>query len=362
MSALKPLALGILLWGIIGGVVRADPIRWQIGVDDWAAYFAGQSGGDGNAAAAPISNSAQAAPISDSVAGPVSASPDLTWGQPASTPTVIATAPSSFNQPPSAVPTVPSSPSLPTAGPASSGPVDAYINLGTGPYPQQSTITTGNALPWYNSSQISSFFGGQPTSQQIQSFDNAILQRVQQTFSQSGVAVTLTTNPNVSALHTISLVSNTSSASLPNAIGMTQVGSNGFSFIDHITPSAQSLDQLEWIVAHNISHELMLAFGVPENYDKSGNYIDSKLASWSMMVSPSSTFSPAASQALSQVLASQNNGNSAYQLGAQEFNPQPAAIPEPTTLALWAVAAAAAVVSRRIRSRRSQARLQAQLH
>ena len=45
---------------------------------------------------------------------------------------------------------------------------------------------------------------------------------------------------------------------------MTQVGGNGFSFIDQIAPSAHSLDQLEWIVAHNISHELMLAFGVPE--------------------------------------------------------------------------------------------------
>jgi len=348
----------------MGGVVRADPIRWQISAADWAAYAAGQSGGEGNAATAPISNTVQAAPISGSVAAPVPASPVLTWGQPASTPTptptstVTASAPLSFNQPAPAVPTAPSSPSVSTAGPASSGPVDAFINLGTGPYPQQSVITTGNALPWYSSSQISSFFGGQPTAQQIQSFDNTILQRVQQTFSQSGVAVTLTTNPNVSALHTISLVSNTSSASLANAIGMTQVGSNGFSFIDQITPSAQSLDQLEWIVAHNISHELMLAFGVPENYDKTGNYIDSKMANWSMMVSPSSTFSPAAAQALSQVLASQNDGNSAYQLGAQAFNPQPAAIPEPTTLALWALAAAAAVVARRSRSRRSQARLQ----
>jgi len=262
MSALKPLALGIVLWGIMGSVVRADPITWPIDLNNWLSYWAGQNGGAGNAAAAPSSYSPAASPISYAPAEAAPATPVLRWGQPASaaTSTIVANAPLSFNQPASA----PSAPSVPTATAAPSGPVDAFVNLGNGPYPQQSTITTGNALPWYSSSQISSFFGGQPTAQQIQSFDNAILQRVQQTFSQSGVTVTLTDNPNVPALHTISLVSNTSSASLANAIGMTQVGSNGFSFIDHIAPSAQSLDQLEWITAHNISHELMLAFGVPE--------------------------------------------------------------------------------------------------
>ena len=113
-----------------------------------------------------------------------------------------------------------SSPTVSGAGPPlSSGPVDAFINLGNGPYPLQNTITTGNAQPWYSSSQISSLFGGQPTSQQIQSFDNTILQRVQQTFSQSGVNVTLTDNPSVAALHTLSLVSNTSAASLPRRSG-----------------------------------------------------------------------------------------------------------------------------------------------
>jgi hypothetical protein len=227
--------------------------------------------------------------------------------------------------------------------------VSAFINLGNGPYPQQSAITTGNALPWYNSAQVGSFFGGQPTPQQIQNFDNAILQRVQQTFSQSGLGITLTTNPNVPALHTISLVSNTSSNSLGDAIGMTQVGKNGFSFIDHIAPSAQSLDQLQWIAAHNISHELMLALGVTESYDQTGKYIDAKMANWSMMVSPSSTFSPAASQALAQVLASQSTSDSAYQLGAQELPPP---VPEPATLAVWATAAVA-VLARQIRLRRS---------
>jgi len=357
MSAVKPLAVGILLWGIMGSVVRAEPI-WPIGLDNWLIYLAAPSDGGGNAAAAPISSSTGAAPVSSfaavtpiigSAAAAAPAAPQLSSSQPASTPptTVIANAAVSLNQPASTSPTASTSVSPSTGSPATySGPADAFLNLGNGPYPLQSAITTGNALPWYDSAHISSFFGGQPTAQQIQSFDNTILQRVQQTFSQSGVAVTLTENPNVAALHTISLVSNTASASLSSAIGMTQVGANGFSFIDQISTSAQTLDQLEWIVAHNVSHELMLAIGVPENYDQSGNYIDSKLASWSMMVSPSSTFSPAAAQALTLALASQNNGDSGYPLGAQAINSQPAAVPEPATLALWALAAAVVIARR----------------
>jgi hypothetical protein len=236
-------------------------------------------------------------------------------------------------------------PSLPVA----TAPVDGYINLGTGPYALAGMITNGGAQPWYQSTQIASLFGGQPTAQQIQSFDNAILQRVQQTFSQSGIPVTLTDNPNVPALHTISLVSNTASAALASAIGMTQVGQSGFSFINQIAPSAQSLDQLEWIVAHNISHEMMLAFGVPENYDQTGNYIDAKMANWAMMVNSASTFSPGAAQAISQALAVQNNGSTGYGLGAQEVSA--AAVPEPATLTLWAAGAAALLVISRMRNR-----------
>jgi hypothetical protein len=244
-------------------------------------------------------------------------------------------------------------PSLSVVSPApiaASAPVQAFINVGNGPYPLAAAITTGGAQPWYNSSQLTSFFGGQPTAQQIQSFDNTILQRVQQTFSQSGISVSLTENPNVAALHTISLVSNTASSTLPSAIGMTEVGNSGFSFIDQIAHSANSLDQLEWIVAHNISHELMLAFGVPENYDTTGNFIDSKMANWSMMVSPGSTFSSAAAQAINQALANQPASNSL--LGAQALNPAPAPIPEPASLAMWGLAAVAFVVSWRLRARR----------
>ncbi len=318
MSAFKPLAVGILVWAASGSVIRAEPITWPSNFN-WVAYFAGQNGnGEGDSAPASTSPAAPIAPVASqpSLSQPVSTpaitqQPPTVQAAPTAPITVVANAPVMQPQPTPAV----------SAAPAPSGPVDAFINLGNGPYPLQNPITTGNAEAWYNSSQITSLFGGQPNAQQIQSFDNAILSRVQQTFSQSGVPVTLTDDPNVAAAHTLSLVSNTASASLSTAIGMTQVGGSGFSFIDKIAPSAQSVDQLEWIVAHNISHELMLAFGVPENYDQSGNYIDSKLANWAMMVGSTSTFSPAAAQALIQALAAQNAADSGAPLAHRRSTP-----------------------------------------
>ncbi len=234
-----------------------------------------------------------------------------------------------------------------SSAPAPATAADAFINLGSGPYPLASQITTGNAQPWYSSAQASSFFGGAPTAQQTASFDNSVLERVQQTFQQSGVNVSLTTDPTVPANHTLSLVSNTTSNIIPGVIGMTQVTGSGFSFFDQEVKSAQTLDQLQWIVAHNISHELMLAFGVGENYDQSGNYIDARNANWSMMVSPSATFSPAAAQALTAALASNPTSVSGVQ-EAQVISGT--SVPEPTTVAIWATGLLAAVVLGRKRA------------
>jgi hypothetical protein len=223
--------------------------------------------------------------------------------------------------------------------------VNAFINLGAGPYPLASEITTGNAQPWYNSGQIAGFFGGQPTAQQQADFSTTIIQRVQQTFQQSGVPITLTTDPTVPAAHTLSLVSGTTSNTSPGVIGMTQIGGSGFSFIDQEAKSAQSLDQLEWIAAHNISHELMLAFGVGEKYDQSGNSIESRNANFAMMVSPTATFSPAAAQAL----LSTNLTSTTTTLGAQDLAARP--VPEPATVVLWCAAAFGGILVHRKRAR-----------
>ncbi len=240
-------------------------------------------------------------------------------------------------------------PATPAAGlaptPATPLVAEANLNLGSGPYPLESTITTGNAQPWYNSSQIASFFGGQPSAQQVASFDNAVMQQVAQTFRQSGVPIALTLNSTDPAAHTLSLVSNTTSNTTPGVIGMTQIGASGFSFIDQEAQFAQTLNQLEWIVAHNISHELMLAFGVGENYDQTGNYIDARNANWAMMVDPNATFSQAAAQALQAALSSSNTTGTTGVQDAQVIGPQP--VPEPTTVACWLAGLSAAAVMRR---------------
>jgi hypothetical protein len=254
-------------------------------------------------------------------------SPTYTAQQPAATPS------NSFSTSPS---------------PSSSGTYDAYINLGNGPYANAGTLTTGNGQAWYLSPAVDKLFGGVPNAQQQSAFDSTVLQRVQQTFTQSGVPVTLTDNPNDSAAHTLSVVSGTTNPSLSNAIGMTYLGGNGFHFIDNSASSAQTVDQLEWIVAHNISHELMLAFGVPENYDQTGNYVDARNASWSMMTNPNATFSPAAVNAL---LAAnfQNSGGAILNAGAQLLGPE--TVPEPTTVALWVSLVGVGII---VRKRRSQ--------
>src|SRR5208337_2692269 len=317
MTAFRSLVFGVLVWTLLGASASAAPMSSST-PGAWAWWSTAYS--------SPAASSGVADQIINSMSGLQT--------------NVIA------SSPPVATTDVAGSSALaPTTSATTTA--DAFINVGQGPYPLASQITTGNAQPWYNSAQASSFFGGAPTAQQITSFDNTVLQRVQQTFQQSGVNVSLTTDPTVPANHTLSLVSNTTSNIDSSVIGMTQVTGSGFSFFDQEVKSAQTLDQLEWLVAHNISHELMLAVGVGENYDQSGNYIDARNANWSMMVSPSATFSPAAAQALIAALAS----NPTSALGVQEaqvINGTP--VPEPTTVAIWATGLLAAVVLGRKRA------------
>jgi hypothetical protein len=241
-------------------------------------------------------------------------------------------------------------PSFSTSSPQPSTPptYDAFINVGSGPYPGAGGLTTGNAQPWFLSSPVEHLFGGVPTIQQRTDFDSAVLQRVQQTFNLSGVPVSLTEDPNATAAHTISVVSQTTNPSLSGAIGMTYLGGNGFHYIDNSASAAQSVDQLEWIVAHNISHELMLAFNVPEKFDQTGQYVDARTASWSMITNPTSTFSPAAVNALlAQNFSS--NGGSILSPGAQLL--EPSSVPEPSTVVLWVAIAGVGLVVKKARKR-----------
>ena len=79
------------------------------------------------------------------------------------------------------------------------------------------------------------------------------------------------------------------------AIGISDVGGNGFSFIDKLD-GVKTVDELSWAVAHNVAHELLHAWGVGDHPDTSGAYLDSATASWSLLTDPNATFSPAAIQ------------------------------------------------------------------
>ena len=96
---------------------------------------------------------------------------------------------------------------------------DAFINLGSAPYAGSSLIASGNPQAWYDSPQVARVFGGVPDAQQQQSFDQAVLQDVQQTFQSSGITISLTDSPSASAPHSLSLVSNASSAAFPARSG-----------------------------------------------------------------------------------------------------------------------------------------------
>jgi hypothetical protein len=251
---------------------------------------------------------------------------------PASSPAITAPAPVGFvNQPPSP-----------------SGKYDAFINLGTGPYAGSSALTTGNAQPWYLGASVDRLFGGLPTIQQAANFDETVLQRVRQTFGLSGIPVSVTNDPSVPAAHTISVVSQTSNPTVSGALGMTYLGGNGFQYVDTAAQSATSVNQLEWIVAHNLAHELMLAFNVPEIHDQSGQFIDAPNASWSMMTSPTATFSPGAVADLLSKNFQATSGTglnpSAQMLGAPT-------VPEPSALVLWATIGSATLLALRARRR-----------
>jgi hypothetical protein len=262
------------------------------------------------------------------------------------------------------------------ATPAPAAP-DAFLNFGDGAYAESGALTTGTIQPWYNSPAVTHVFGGTPTARQQADFTSTVLKDVQQTYQLSGIPLNLTLDPNAHAAHTLSVVSGASFAPNPSAIGITDIGNSGFGFIDNLK-YAQSTDQLAWAVAHNISHELMHAFGVAVHHDQTGTYLDSATATWSLLTDPNTTFSPAAVQDILSNLA-QAHSNASLQTGAELLGlpplphkpgcqcplcrrgyqllgvPSPSPVPEPATLALWGLGSAVALIhmNRKGRSKRS---------
>jgi hypothetical protein len=226
-------------------------------------------------------------------------------------------------------------------------PADALVLMTSGPFPDASGLTTGAPEPWYLSPSVIHVFGGVPNLQQQAAFTQAVLNDVEHTFQLSGMSPTITTNPYLPALHTISVVSNTSDPSNPGAIGITDVGANGFGFIDQLH-YAQTPAELAWAISHNVAHELMHAFGIGSHPDQTGKFIDAGTTTWALLTSPSAQFSPSATQSL---LASQYgalSGSSGAHVSAELLNPAstkvdgdevlPQAVAEPASAAIWVVA------------------------
>jgi hypothetical protein len=337
MSVAKAAVLGVLIAGWAGPSAQADPLLFL-------GTFSNQSspGVFSPSISAPEPAGSSASPNALPL-GVSNATPAL--GVQAAQALVVApAAASSFDPPQPPVSPPPQAP--PTALPPS-GVYDAFINLGGGPYPNVGSLTTGNASPWFTSGPVQALYGGTPTLQQQSDFDNAVIQRVGQTFRQSGINISLTGDPNAAAAHTISVVANTANPSSSQAIGMTFVGGNGFHFIDQSAKYAQTIDQLEWVVAHNVAHELMLAFGVPENHDTTGQFVDARNADLAMMINPAAQFSSGATQdLLSRNFQSTNS--SPVLMGAQ-FLEAPA-VPEPSTVALWLLGGPALWLGKQLRA------------
>jgi len=323
MTVVRPLVLGLVALGVAALPSQAAPLTggsWR-----WTTWTPG-----GGVILTNLTGSSSAQPIAPIVPPPAPAT--STWqtsGRWATPPSVATVAP------PAPIP----------AARASTALADAFVNLGIGPYAEAETLTIGGAQPWYTSPVVGRLFGGQPDEYQRAEFTSAVLQHVEQTFRLSGLSTRLTADPTTPAAHTLSVVANTSHGPIPNAIGVAYVGGDGFSFIDKLH-SAQSVDELEWAVAHNVAHELMHSYG-GEHYLQLGNFVDAASAPWSLLIDPQATFSQDAVEALRTKDFSFDRGPLTL-LAGQEIAPQP--VPEPMTLAFWTLAATGVVIRRRMTS------------
>lgn len=320
MSAVKTFVVSMIVWAVVDSPTRADPITsnpWK-----WTTW----SQGRGKVA----DDSLLVIPAMAAVDTPA--------------------------QPPVPPPGemhdrgVPATSTMPIATLSSSGRTaraDALVDMSVPPFQEEQVLTRGGAQPWYLSPVVTNVYGGQPNVDQQAEFSRQVLARVEHTYMLSGVAPALTLDPTVPTSHTLSVVSNTSNGSNHEAIGIADVGGSGFSFIDKLG-GAKTVDELAWAVAHNVAHELLHAWGMGDHPDKTGAYLDSATASWSLLLDPNAKFSPAAIESLmagDSELAYRSGTGSAAQMLDGTIHPQP--VPEPATLAFWSCAAIAVVLQHR---------------
>ncbi len=251
---------------------------------------------------------------------------------------------------------------------------DALVNMQAGPYAEEGNLTAGGARPWYDSPVVARLYGGVPDAEQRRLFTAGVITRVIDSYRRSGMNLTLTDNPSDGVPHTLSVVSGTYAPSYPEAVGLTTVGGSGFTFIDSLK-YANSVDELERAVAHNVSHELMHAFG-GDHHDTSGLYLDAGVTQWSTLVDPGSTFS---GEAVAQLMTKDFRAPSASSYwalygayGAQQLSGADAhspgcgcarhggatllaPVPEPSSIALFGLGGLALLARGRRRARAGRA-------
>ena len=88
MSARKPLALVVLICGLTGTTVHADPISWPSGLNNWLIYLAAPSGSAGTG---PVNYTVPSVPAMPSLPAPVAL--DSAPPAAAAPPTPVAQAP-----------------------------------------------------------------------------------------------------------------------------------------------------------------------------------------------------------------------------------------------------------------------------
>ncbi len=319
------------------------------------------------------------APVATPVAAPVVAAPAAPVPTPEPTPIPVA------------APVVATA--APLSAPVATPQAAAFINFGTTPYADASSLASGTPQAWYNSPTVAAAFGHTPDAAEQTQFRQAVLQDIDKTFQISGIggpgnAVSnfyVTDNPNVPAAHMMSVASGVTALGNSQAIGLTSIGTNGFNFIDQFGPAAGTgaadpVTNLEWAVAHNLSHELMHAFGVAIHPDTTGTYLDAASANWSQLTDPNFKLSPLAVQDIlsSNEITKNVDGGTQYgyeMIGHPRFCQCPlcralltedhrphgaelvaggvSAVPEPATIVLWGLAGAVLAGHRLVKRRRT---------
>jgi hypothetical protein len=307
--------------------------------------FFGNAAGESTPTATPAP-----APRVEPPPAPRAVEPVVTVAAPPSKPTRAATSAPRPRATPPAPPTI----SRPE-------PADAFLNFSDGPFPAADSLAEGDPVAWYRSPVVTELLGRAPSTQEKEGFKAEVLAKVESSFRKSGIDVDLTTEAGPAA-HTLSVVSGALGKGNPEAIGIADIGGDGFTFLDNFeTDAIDSIDDLETAVANNVSHELMHTFGL-DFHDDSGETIDSGTIRWDLLTDEDLSFSEDAVALLSSAdfqrrwddltlagaqMASHGHGCSCHPNGAH-------ATPEPATLAMWGITLAGVAWSGR-RWRRGRA-------